>query len=96
MANWSILIAKAQAGELPPVLTVPDLNSFLLSPDALAPSPHAKIFTTDLATFSLEPKPGMLPDCLVNMALNRIFIPLSMLTTVALNNIEMNQDVKYK
>jgi len=30
------------------------------------------------------------------MVLNRVFIPLSMLTTVALNNIETNQDVKYK
>src|SRR5882724_7026401 len=30
------------------------------------------------------------------MALNCVFIPLSMLTTVTLNNIETNQDMKYK
>src|SRR5882724_5314558 len=30
------------------------------------------------------------------MALNLIFIPLSMLTMLKLNNIEMNQDMKYK
>jgi len=30
------------------------------------------------------------------MALNHVFIPLSMLTTATLNNIETNQDVKYK
>ena len=50
----------------------------------------------DVATFSLDPEMGTLPDCLIQMALIHIFIPLSMLTTVTLNDIEMNQDIKYK
>src|SRR5882672_4467061 len=54
------------------------------------------MFTTDSATFSLNPEPGALPDCLMQMALSHVFIQLSMLTTVVLNNIETNQNVKYK
>src|SRR5882724_4203035 len=61
-----------------------------------AACPHAKIFTADAMTFSLNPELGMLPDCLIQMALNCVFIPLLMLMTVTLNNIETNQDVKYK
>ena len=38
----------------------------------------------------------MLPNCLVQMALNWVFIPLSMLMTCALNNIKTNHNVKYK
>ena len=61
-----------------------------------AASSHAKIFAADAVTFSLDPEPYALPDSLIQMALNCIFIPLSILTTVTLNNIETNQDVKYK
>jgi len=50
-------------------------------------SQHAKIFTAAAMTFSLDPELGTLPDCLSQMALNHVFIPLSMLMTVSLNNI---------
>jgi len=43
----------------------------------------------------LDSDPGALPDCLVQMALNKVFIPLSILTTASLNRIEHN-DVKFK
>ena len=37
-----------------------------------AASPHTKIFTVDVAIFSLDPEPGALPDCLIQMALNSV------------------------
>jgi len=94
--EWSTLIAKDQTGVVPTPdgEPLPKPNSAPLS--APTPSSHNKVFTADVATFSLDPEPGTLPDCLIQMALNCIFIPLSMLTTVMLNNIEMNQDIKYK
>jgi len=54
-----------------------------------------QVFTAKTVIFSLDSDPGTLPDCLVANALNKIFIPLSMLTTSSLNRIEHN-DVKYK
>jgi len=78
----------------PPSNTLVNHNAASTTPPYL--SPHAKVFTAEAATFSLDPEPGMLPDCLVQMALNWVFIPLSMLTTLMLNNIETNQDIKYK
>src|SRR5882724_2080658 len=94
-ADWSALISKAQTNGLPhpvPLTSVPIPQSPVLSD----PLPVSKIFTMESSCFSLDPEPGAVPDTLLQMALNRIFIPLSMLTTVTLNNIETNQDVKYK
>ena len=95
-SKWSTPISKAQTGVIPTPNgePLPDPNSALLS--APTPSSHNKVFMADVATFSLDPEPGSLPDCLIQMALNHVFIHLFMLTTVALNNIETNQDVKYK
>jgi len=93
-AMWSALIAKSQAGDLAIMASPPSFPSF---PEVSTEmSPLAKVFTVEAAPFSLDPDPSALPDCLVQMAINHVFIPLSMLTTVALNNIETNQDVKYK
>ena len=50
----------------------------------------------DTAMFSLDVHPGVLPDFLIQMTLNKVFIPLSMLTIDSLNRIKMNQDVNYK
>jgi len=55
----------------------------------------SKVFMAETATFSLDSDPGTLPDCLVQMALNKIFMPLSMLTMASLNRIEHN-NMKYK
>ena len=75
-----------------PLTSVPIPQSPVLSD----PLPLSKIFTVESSCFSLDPEPGAVLDSLLQMVLNRVFIPLSMLTTVALNNIETNQDVKYK
>src|SRR5882724_4460948 len=94
-AEWSELISRAQTDGLPhavPLATISMPPHSSLSD----PLPPAKIFTMETACFSLDPEPGAIPDYLLQMALNCVFIPLSMLTTVALNNIETNQDVKYK
>jgi len=95
-AEWSMLIAKAQAGDVPSNVQFPALTIAAQTPDVSSPSVPSKIFTVEAMSFSLEPEPGALPDCLVQMALNCVFIPLSILTTIALNNIEMDQNVKYK
>jgi len=47
-----------------------------------SPFPLAKIFTVEATHFSLDPEPGVLPDCLLQMSLNCVFILLSMLTAV--------------
>jgi len=86
-AEWSSVIGKAQMGEVP--LTTGDL---LADPKA-APSnmavasPHTKVFTADAMTFSLDPELGTLNDCLIQITLNCVFIPLS------LNNIEKKNKV---
>jgi len=49
----------------------------------------------ETATFVLNSDPAALPDCLIQMALNKVFIPLTMLMTASLNRIE-NNDIKYK
>jgi len=90
--DWSLLINKVQAGELPGISMAP-LQTDALS--ASAPMPLSKVFTVKSATFSLDLDPGALPDCLIQMALNKIFIPLSMLTTASLNKIEHNE-AKFK
>jgi len=95
-AEWSTLIAKAQTGVVPAPNGKPLANPNAAPLSVPTPSSHNKVFTADVATFSLDPEQGALPDCLIQMALNCIFIPLSMLTTATLNNIETNQDVKYK
>ena len=93
--EWSTLISKVQAEGQPTFIpNTPDVTTPLGGlPD---PLPLTKIFTVKAACFSLNPEPGTLLDCLMQMALNHFFMPVSMLTTSALNNIETNQDVKYK
>ena len=95
-AECSVLISKSQSGGVPASVQVlvADRNAALSNMATV--SPHTKVFTVEAATFSLDPKPGVLPDCLVQMAFNHVFIPLSTLTTYVLNNNETNQDVKYK
>jgi len=44
----------------------------------------------------MEPDPSTFPDCLIQMALNHVFIPLSMLTMDSLNQIKMSENMKYK
>jgi len=44
----------------------------------------------------MEVDPGALPDALLQMAYNNIFIPLSMLTTASLNCIKTNEHIMYK
>jgi len=67
-AEWSVLIAKAQAGDLPNGVSTH--NPVQVQPPLATPSlpPYSKIFTADSTTFSLDPEPGALPDCLVQMA----------------------------
>jgi len=65
-------------------------NTNTASPSAPLAACHPKVFTVGAMTFSLEPEPGALPDCLIQMALSHVFITLSMLTTCMLNDIEMN------
>jgi len=90
-AAWSALIAKVQAGNVP-VLTPSPLE--IVDPVPVSdPTPLTNFFTVEASTFSIDPDPSALPDCLIQMALNRIFIPLSMLTTITLNNIETNQNI---
>ena len=83
-AEWSSLISKAQMGEVP-IATGDLLADPMAAPASMvAASPHAKIFTADAMTFPLHMEPGALPDCLIQMALNHVFIPFSMLMTVTL------------
>ena len=62
---------------------------------ASMPIPLSKVFMAETATFALDSVPGVLSDFLVQTALNKVFIPLIMLTTASLNRIEHN-DVKFK
>ena len=91
-AEWLCLITKVQSGELPP-FTIAPLSATSPLPNTVVPP--SKVFMAQTAIFSLDSDPGALLDCLVQMALNKIFIPLSMLTMSSLNRIEHN-DVKYK
>ena len=95
-SEWSLLIAKAQSGDFPCTMQGQVHEPNAASPSAPLAACHPEVFTAGAVTFSLKPQPGALPDCLIQMALNHVFIPLSMLTTCLLNDIEMNQDVKYK
>jgi len=90
--DLSLLINKVQAGELPGIL-LPALPTDALL--ATAHTPLSKVFTVESATFSLDSDPGALPDCLVQMSLNKVFIPLSMLNTACLTKVEHNE-VKLK
>ena len=91
-AEWSLLINKVQAGELPPIMIAPMANALMTTP----PGPLSKVFTTETATFTLDSEPGELPNCLFQMVLNKVFIPLSMLTTVSLSRIHYNDNLKFK
>ena len=90
--NWSLLIHKVQAGELPGISITPLSNEPL---PVAAPMPPSKVFTAESTTFSLDSDPSTLPDCLFQMVLNKVFIPLSMLTTTSLIKIEHNE-AKFK
>ena len=79
-----MLINRVQAGELPSVTIMLQY----ISPQnqaSMALSAPNKVFTQEPAVFSLDPDPGTLPDSLIQMALNKVFIPLSMITTAPLN-----------
>jgi len=89
--DWSVLINKVQAGELLAITIMPHPDASSANSEEAGVTPISKIFTAESALFPLEPKPGALPDCLVQMTLNWVFIPLSMLTTDSLNIIETNQ-----
>ena len=93
--DWSLLSNKVQAGELPSIIIIPHAEAPLSGSDNALVTPLSKVFTVESTSFPLEPEPSALPDCLVQMALNCVFIPLSMLTTDSLNRIETDQ-VKYK
>ena len=67
-----------------------------MHPNVPFTSPLTKVFTAEASTFSMEAEPSSPPECLLQIVLNHIFIPLSMLMTDSLNRIETNQNVKYK
>ena len=89
-AEWSALIAKAQTDRISHAVPVPHGS---VPPHASLTDnlPPTKIFTVEAASFSIDPEPGAILDSLLQMALSHVFIPLSMLTMVALNNIETNR-----
>src|SRR5882724_4985314 len=91
VADWSVLINKVQAGKLPAITITLHPHAPNAHSEEAGVTPLFKIFTAESASFALEPKPGMLPNCLVNMALNWGFIHLSMLVTDSMNRIETNQ-----
>jgi len=82
-SDWSLLINKVQSGEIPSNTITP--NAASSSASLVLNTPLSKIFTSNSAIFSMEPDPSALPDCLIQMALNHVFIPLSMLTMDSLN-----------
>ena len=86
-SEWSFLISKVQTEGHTLIPAMPSLAS-AAPVDSL---PLSKVFTVEAASFSLEPEPSALPDCLIQMAAKHVFIPLSMLTTVVLNDIETNK-----
>ena len=92
-ADWSMLINKMQAGNMPFITISPQGMSHQVN--AASVSPPTKVFTQETAIFSQVPDPGALWDPLIQMALNKIFIALSMLMTASLNKIKHN-DVKFK
>src|SRR6266481_6700452 len=56
-----------------------------------------QIFTDDTAIKnSPDLEPDVLPDTILHMAHNRIYIPLSLLTITALNQIQLNHNVKFR
>jgi len=92
--DWALFINKFQSGELPSIT----ITSHSISPQtvpALATLPPEKVFMAETATFVLNSDPAALPDCLIQMALNKVFIPLSMLKNTSLNKIEHNE-AKFK
>jgi len=54
-----------------------------------------KVFTKEAVVYSLDYEPDALLDCLIEMALNKVLIPIKILTMDSLNRIETNQAVKY-
>jgi len=77
-------------------MITPVANSPMLSALALDEALSSIVFMKEAAIYSLDSDPRALPDCLIQMALNNVFIPLSMQTTESLNRIKNNQDVKFK
>ena len=79
--DWLALINKIQAGTLP-LANLPLPFDSISLPVILGNIPlSTKIFTAETATFTLDSDPSALPDTLLQMALNKVFIPLSMLMT---------------
>ena len=91
MVDCSALINKVHAGELPAITITPHPDAPGAHSEEAMVTPISKIFTAESTSLSLEPEPVALPECLVKMALNIVFIPLSMLMMESLNGIETNQ-----
>jgi len=87
VVDLSFLINKVQAGDLPAITIIPQPGASSSNSEEAGVTPISKLFTAESASFSLEPKPGVLPDFLVQMALNQVFIPLSMLMMDSINRI---------
>ena len=77
-------------------LTDPNFQANFLSNTSLAPIVDQQnlthVFTDELALKnSLDVETDVLLDAVVHMMQNRVFIPLSLLTTTALHRIQLNQ-----
>ena len=77
-------------------LTDPNFQANFVSNTSLAPIVDQQnlthVFTDELALKNcLDMETDVLPDAVVHMMQNRVFIPLSLLTTAALHHIQLNQ-----
>ena len=82
-------------------LTDPNFQANFVSNTSLAPIVDQQnltyVFTDELALKnSLDVETDVLPDSVVHMMQNRVFIPLSLLTTATLHRIQLNQNVKFQ
>ena len=91
--NWANLMAAT--------LTDPNFQANFVSNATLAPIVNQQnlmlVFTNKTALKnSLDMETDVLPDVVVHMMQNRVFIPLSLLTTATLDRIQLNQNVKFQ
>ena len=82
-------------------LTDPNFQANFVSNTSLAPIVDQQNLThvfTDESVLknSLDVETDVLPDAVVHMMQNHVFIPLSLLTTAALDHIQLNQNVKFR
>src|SRR5882724_1867209 len=80
-AEWSLLINQVQSGTLPFITIVLAANTPSSFPMAMNVALLGEVFMKEAAIYFLDIDPGTLLDCLIQMALKKVFIPLSMLTT---------------